>query len=167
MAKIRFLFKIMLIILGFTTTGCTTTSSINFASSEQPIGEYKHVLITINSNNRDSVLQRFYEMYPSDQYQVVAYEKVRDGYAPLLGALFGVTFGSAIGGIVGYITPGDNYNLLTISIGASVLGSIGYYLGVIYSNNYLITYIERNHLLDEELVEELLFDEAVASPLDD
>jgi len=119
--------------------GCATTHSITFASAEQPhrdmpIMEYKHVAIRVRSGN-SSVLERFYAMYPSHKYQVVAYERVSKKYwMPLLGSGGGLLFG-----LIGSAGGGEGF-AIGFPMGVLIGSIVGWFMDGTY---YVVTYVER------------------------
>ena len=119
-------------------TSCATTHSVNFASAEQPKGEYKYVLISANSLN-GSVLQRFYSQFPSDKYEIIAYELQSKRILPFLGGFVG----SAVGFMISINSSSYDIAQIVIPISVAIFGTFGYFIGNEYKDNYLITYIER------------------------
>jgi len=145
-ANKRFWSVILVFVLVFNVvlTGCsTTTSSINYASAEQPKGEYKFEQISVSSSSNRSALQRFYSEFPSDKYVVVAIEK-QSSNIPIL-----ITLGSTLlGGVIGYFaidepteTGGPGIGLAASSV---LFGTAGFFVGNhLFSPKYIITYVER------------------------
>jgi uncharacterized protein YceK len=157
MANKRFWLRILVLVLvfGMIVSGCSTTHSITYASAEQSNGDYKYVVISAVSGNA-SVLQRFYKMYPSSQYEVVAYEKMEKKWIPLVTALGG----GLIGGVIGSIPMSnqsdsqtdegeDGYAFLLPIITAGGFAVLGYSIGDLFKENYIVTYVERVSSLSE------------------
>ena len=141
MKKMAFLsgILVMSLVFGILMTSCATTSSINFASAEQPTGEYMHVKVLRNAFGGDSVLQRFYAAFPSERYQVVAFERVNRYHLSAAEALAGFL----LGGIIGFgMTGGDSIGIGGV-IAAPVLSTVGFSIGIFLSSAYIVTYIER------------------------
>jgi uncharacterized protein YceK len=152
MAK-KTIFWVMLVMalaFGMIVSGCSTTHSITYASAEQPNGYYKFVVISTVSVNA-SVLQRFYEMYPSSQYEVVAYEKQEKKWLPLVAGLGGGFVGGLVGGLVGMgIDTKDLAPALIIGGSTCVCFAVlGYFIGDLFKENYVVTYVERASSLSE------------------
>ena len=125
-------------------TSCATTYSVNYASTEQPRGIYKYAVISASSFG-GSVLQRFYSEYPSDKYEVVAYETQRKHYLPFLLGFGGALLGGAAGSIIGGNSnmSGPEAVRIGAGVGAPIFGSIGYLFGTTFKDKYIVTYIER------------------------
>ena len=133
------------LVLGLVLSGCATTSSINYAATTQPSGEYKHVAVKVSGFagifGNTSVLQRFYEQYPSTQYEVIAYEKTAKPWLPTAGAVAGAILGLFIGYSMEVVSE-TNTQALSIAFPVG-LAAIGGFTGNMFSSNYVITYVER------------------------
>jgi uncharacterized protein YceK len=129
------------LVFGLVVSGCATTHSINFAEQKQPEGVYKQATISVGSSffGKASVLQRFYEKYPSTQYEVVAIEKVRKDWMTIAGVGGGALIGTALFAANG----GDADDIPFIPFFAGVGTLTGYVLQQIFGNNFVITYVER------------------------
>jgi hypothetical protein len=145
MKKQRFVSAMLAMVLtfGLVFSGCATTHSITFAEQKQPEGDYKQAVISVGSSffGSASVLQRFYEKYPSIQYEVVAYEKVTKDWMLLSAGGGGMLIGTGIwGGAWGF-----NMEDVPVLITFTGIGFItGYVLHQLFGNNYVVTYIERH-----------------------
>jgi len=133
---------VLIIVLVFSSvlTGCqTTTHSIDYTVTEHPIGVYRYTEIRAYGSN--SVLQRFYETYPSDKYQVVAVEKITQDILPIGGA-----FGGAVLGVIPSLIWNESLHedavIPFMVIPAAILGTVGYFVGSSFSNRYAVTYIK-------------------------
>ena len=130
-------------------TGCSTTQSIVFSAPDQPAGEYQYAVISATAFGKTtgSVLQRFYEQYPPDQYTVIACEAQNKNYLPLIGGLGGLLLGALIAVPAAYDAADkaeDEYTGLGIAgagIGVSV--TLGYFIGDAFKTKYVVTYVER------------------------
>ena len=137
------------LVFGLVLSGCSTTRSITYTAHTQPAGDYKQAEISVSSFHFTkffgsvSVLQRFYEMYPASQYEVVAIEKVSKDW--LLATPIGA--GALLGGaLTVIISPGDDLAvrmILPVSVVAAIGAFGGFVLHQIFGNNYVITYVER------------------------
>lgn len=145
MAKKKFWVGILVMVLIFTVVlnGCATTYSINYASAEQPAGNYKYVTISANSSGA-SVLQRFYSDYPGDIYEVVAVELLRKHYLPILAGLGGCLLGGSLGTIFTLEYEDSFASVIGMSTGAVILAPIGYLIGDFFKDKYIVTYVERS-----------------------
>jgi len=135
---------VFVLVFNVVLTGCsTTTSSINYASAEQPKGEYKFQQIAVSSSSNKSALQRFYADHPSDKYVVVAVEKQSSNIPFLL------TLGGALlGGFIGFFTIDNNTETggPGVGLGASaVLFGVGSFFAgnYLFPQSYIVTYVER------------------------
>ena len=138
----------MALVLGMVLSGCATTGSINYAEHTQPAGNYRQIELSVNSGftGNKSVLQRFYEQYPSTQYEVVAIEKVRKDWILMAGvAGGGILWG--VGAVIeqsGWDDPTKDYPMSPVP---PVLGGLGVLSGVvlhqIFGSTYVVTYVER------------------------
>ena len=126
-------------------TGCSTTQSIFFSASNQPAAAYHHAVISATAFGKatGSVLQRFYEQYPADQYEVIAYEAQSKNCLSLLGGFGGMLLGALIAVPVAYEAE-DVYTGMGIAI-AGIGGSVvlGQFIGDALKTTYVITYIQR------------------------
>jgi hypothetical protein len=126
-------------------TGCSTTQSIVFSTSFQPAGEYKYAVFsaTAFSNAAGTVLQRFYEQYPADQYEVITCEAQSKDYLPLLAGSGGALLGALIAVPVVY-NADDTYTGIGIAV-AGVGGALtlGNFIGEVFKTKYDVTYLER------------------------
>jgi hypothetical protein len=111
-------------------TSCSTTQSIVFSASFQPAGEYKYAVFSATAfgNAAGTVLQRFYQQYPADQYEVIACEAQSKDYLPLLGGLGGGLLGALIA-VPAAFDADDAYTGMGIAVaGVGVSVSLGYFL---------------------------------------
>ena len=130
-------------------TGCSTTQSIVFSAQDQPAGEYQYAVISATAFGKTtgSVLQRFYEQYPADQYELIACEAQNKNYLPLIGGLGGMLLGALITVPAAYDAAEkaeDTFTGLGIAgagIGASV--ALGYFIGGAFKTKYIVTYVKR------------------------
>ena len=161
MKKYRFISAMlaMVLVFGMVLSGCaTTTNSINFAMDTQPVGVYKQAVISARSSffGRDTALQRFYEQYPSTQYEVVAIEKISPNYWRLLaGAGGGALLGGVVGGVMAAAAAGEEgaysaggmaLGVGLFTLGGAGLGTLGGYIWHWMqgdSPSYVVTYVER------------------------
>ena len=135
----------IVLVFGIVASGCSTTYSINYSSAEQPKGEYKYIVISSNSSNNTSVLQRFYSKYPSNKYEVVAVEMQRKNWIPFLFGLGGGVFGGIIGLASGAGSEGSEVTLIVSPIAALSIGSICAFIGNHFKDKYIVTYVERSN----------------------
>jgi hypothetical protein len=87
------------------------------------------------------VLQRFYKKYPSSKYEVIACEKVSKDWIPMAAAAGGALITLGIGAGGGAFEDSTGTTLALVIAGS--LGSIGFFVGSLFSTNYVVTYIER------------------------
>ena len=141
----------MALVFGLVLSGCATTGSVNFAEHTQPAGNYRQIELSVSSGftGNKSVLQRFYEQYPSTQYEVVAIEKVRKDWILMAGvgggaALFGLGTLLAVTGTTDEGAPAGSF----ILAGLGGLGAVaGVALHQIFGSTYVITYTERQGIV--------------------
>jgi len=150
MTKKRFLGMLaMLLAFGLVFSGCTITRSVAFTSVPQPAGEYRFVTITERSTV-SSVLQRFFEMYPSNRYQVIAIEEMTRGWVPAVAAAGGFLLGAGIGSAMA--GDDDDGAIIAAAVGLP-LGVLGYIIGDNFQRTFLITFVEREGSLTSHLQE--------------
>ena len=141
----------MVLVFGLILSGCSTTHAIAYTEHTQPAGNYKQAVLNITSYHFSnlfgtaSVLQRFYEQYPATQYEVVAIEKVSKSWITAAAAAVGGGLGLGIGaGIMlssdDHIYPEEYPAWIGIS---AVFAGIGGLTGYMFSNTYVVTYVER------------------------
>ena len=131
---------VLILVFGMTIVSCSTTHSITYTSSEQPSGDYKFA--EFSAYEFSSVLQRFYARYPSSQYEVVAYEKIRKNWMPLVIGLGTGVLGLTVGTIA-FIDADPWVAATLIPTMTFSLGGIGASVGNLFKDRYIVTYVER------------------------